>query len=49
MGMGLSIINALYGDDPMRYLVFLPVMTYHPLQLLLGSALTSTLASWTRG
>jgi sodium/bile acid cotransporter 7 len=46
LGMGIPIINGVYQGDPNRYLALLPIMIYHPLQLVLGSVVASPLDKW---
>jgi len=35
--MGLPMVHALFGDDPLRDLYALPLVMYHPVELILGS------------
>jgi len=48
LGMGIPLINFIYQDDPSLYLIFLPIMIYHPLQLVMGSMLVQPLQEWER-
>ena len=43
---GVPLIDAIYSDDPARSLYILPLLVWHPAQLLLGSAVTTRLAAW---
>lgn len=46
LGMGIPFINIIYEDDPNIYLVYLPILVYHPLQIALGSLIASPLRDW---
>jgi sodium/bile acid cotransporter 7 len=46
VAMGVPLINSIYEDDPLVGLYTLPLLIWHPLQLLVGSFLTPRLATW---
>lgn len=43
---GVPLIDAIYSDDPARSLYILPLLVWHPAQLVLGSAISSRLSNW---
>lgn len=43
---GVPLIDAIYSNDPARSLYILPLLVWHPAQLVLGSAISSRLANW---
>jgi solute carrier family 10 (sodium/bile acid cotransporter), member 7 len=46
VAMGIPLIKAIYGGDPRMGLYILPLLIWHPIQLLVGSALTPKLRQW---
>jgi sodium/bile acid cotransporter 7 len=48
VAMGLPLIKAIYEDDPRLGMYALPLLIWHPLQLLIGSALAPKLAAWSK-
>jgi hypothetical protein len=44
--MGVPLINAIYEDDPLVGLYTLPLLIWHPMQLLVGSTLAPRLAKF---
>jgi sodium/bile acid cotransporter 7 len=46
VAMGIPMINALYGNDPAIGLVTLPLLIWHPMQLIVGSYLSPKLVAW---
>jgi sodium/bile acid cotransporter 7 len=44
IAMGVPLINAIYQNDPLVGLYTLPLLVWHPMQLLLGSFLAPKLA-----
>lgn len=45
---GIPLIDAIYSEDPNRSLYILPLLVWHPAQLLIGSALTAKLFAWVK-
>lgn len=48
VAMGLPLIKAIYEDDPKLGMYALPLLIWHPMQLLIGSALAPKLATWSK-
>jgi sodium/bile acid cotransporter 7 len=48
VAMGIPMINALYADDPTIGLVTLPLLIWHPMQLIIGSYLSPKLLAWVK-
>lgn len=46
VAMGVPLINAIYEDDPNVGLYTLPLLIWHPMQLVLGSFLAPKLSKW---
>lgn len=46
IALGVPLINAIYENDPQRALYTLPLLIWHPLQLLIGSSLAPRLAKF---
>eukprot|EP00542_Grammatophora_oceanica_P020586 CAMPEP_0194049326 /NCGR_PEP_ID=MMETSP0009_2-20130614/30373_1 /TAXON_ID=210454 /ORGANISM="Grammatophora oceanica, Strain CCMP 410" /LENGTH=435 /DNA_ID=CAMNT_0038695453 /DNA_START=143 /DNA_END=1450 /DNA_ORIENTATION=- len=46
VAMGVPLINAIYENDPNVGLYTLPLLIWHPMQLVIGSALTPRLAAF---
>ena len=46
IALGVPLINSIYENDPQRALYTLPLLIWHPLQLLIGSYLSSRLAKY---
>ena len=46
VAMGVPLIDAIYGDDSNKGLYLLPLLVWHPTQLIVGSFLTHRLATW---
>ena len=44
--MGVPLINAIYANDPLVGLYTLPLLIWHPMQLLVGSFLAPRLAKF---
>jgi hypothetical protein len=44
--MGVPLINAIYESDPLVGLYTLPLLIWHPMQLVLGSLLAPRLAAF---
>ena len=44
--MGLPLINIIYEDNPKLGLYALPLLMWNPMQLIIGSALTTRLFTW---
>jgi solute carrier family 10 (sodium/bile acid cotransporter), member 7 len=44
--LGMPMINLLYGSDPRLLYISLPLLIYHPSQILIGSTLVPTLRRW---
>ena len=44
VAMGVPLINAIYEDDPLIGLYTLPLLIWHPMQLLVGSTIAPRLA-----
>lgn len=47
VAMGVPLINAIYEKDPNIGLYTLPLLIWHPMQLVIGSALAPRLNAWT--
>ncbi|KAL7487686.1 hypothetical protein ACHAW6_013267 [Cyclotella cf. meneghiniana] len=48
LAVGVPLIGAIYGRNPLVGLYTLPILVWHPLQLVLGSALTPRLACYVK-
>lgn len=48
VAMGIPLISAIYGDDPLVGLYTLPLLIWHSLQLVVGSTLAPKLAVWVK-
>lgn len=48
VALGVPLINSMYGHDPNVALYTLPILVYHPMQLVLGSFLVPALSSYIR-
>mmetsp|Transcript_21396 Transcript_21396/g.39971 ORF Transcript_21396/g.39971 Transcript_21396/m.39971 type:complete len:464 (-) Transcript_21396:92-1483(-) len=48
VAMGVPLINAIYEDHHMVGLYTLPLLIWHPMQLVIGSALAPRLAAWVK-
>jgi sodium/bile acid cotransporter 7 len=48
IALGLPLIKAIYGRNPKVGLYALPLLIWHPLQLIAGSALAPRLAAWSK-
>lgn len=46
VAMGVPLINAIYEDNPLVGLYTLPLLIWHPMQLVLGSYLAPKLHAW---
>ena len=46
VAMGVPLINAIYEDNPMVGLYTLPLLIWHPMQLVLGSAVAPRVAAY---
>ena len=46
VAMGLPLIKAIYEDSPKLGMYVLPLLIWHPMQLLIGSALAPKIADW---
>lgn len=46
VAMGVPLINAIYESDPLVGLYTLPLLIWHPMQLVLGSFVAPKLAAW---
>ena len=46
VAMGVPLINAIYESDPNVGLYTLPLLIWHPMQLVIGSALAPKLSAW---
>ena len=46
VAIGVPLINSIYEDDPLVGLYTLPLLVWHPTQLVLGSALAPKLNAW---
>ena len=44
--MGVPLINAIYESNPNVGLYTLPLLIWHPMQLVIGSALAPRIANW---
>ena len=44
--MGVPLINAIYESNPNVGLYTLPLLIWHPMQLVIGSALAPRIADW---
>ena len=44
--MGVPLINAIYEDNPLVGLYTLPLLIWHPMQLVIGSYLAPKLFQW---
>lgn len=44
--MGIPLINSIYESDPLVGLYTLPLLIWHPMQLVLGSFLAPKLLKW---
>ena len=48
IALGLPLIKAIYGENPKIGLYILPLLMWHPMQLIFGSALAPKLAVWSK-
>lgn len=48
IALGLPLIKAIYGKNPKQGLYALPLLIWHPLQLVVGSAFAPRLAAWSK-
>lgn len=46
VAMGVPLINAIYEDNPLVGLYTLPLLIWHPMQLVIGSYLAPKLFQW---
>ena len=46
VAMGVPLINAIYESNPNVGLYTLPLLIWHPMQLVIGSALAPKLSGW---
>lgn len=46
VALGVPLINSMYGHDPNVALYTLPILVWHPMQLVVGSFLVPTLSSF---
>ncbi|MFW5846291.1 MAG: bile acid:sodium symporter family protein [Planctomycetota bacterium] len=46
LALGLPLISLVFADDPDLPLIALPILVYHPLQLIVAAALVPRLAAW---
>jgi sodium/bile acid cotransporter 7 len=46
VAMGLPLIKAIYEDNPKLGLYSLPLLIWHPMQLFIGTFLTSKIKEW---
>mmetsp|Transcript_3907 Transcript_3907/g.8516 ORF Transcript_3907/g.8516 Transcript_3907/m.8516 type:complete len:104 (+) Transcript_3907:1-312(+) len=46
VAMGVPLINAIYESNPNVGLYTLPLLIWHPMQLVIGSALAPKLSAW---
>ena len=46
VAMGIPLINAIYDGNPAIALYTLPLLIWHPMQLIIGTFLSPRLASW---
>mmetsp|Transcript_19127 Transcript_19127/g.43805 ORF Transcript_19127/g.43805 Transcript_19127/m.43805 type:complete len:127 (+) Transcript_19127:1-381(+) len=46
VAMGVPLINAIYEENPMVGLYTLPLLIWHPMQLVLGSAVAPRVAAY---
>ena len=46
--MGVPLINAIYESNPNVGLYTLPLLIWHPMQLVIGSALAPRIADWVK-
>mmetsp|Transcript_25535 Transcript_25535/g.53348 ORF Transcript_25535/g.53348 Transcript_25535/m.53348 type:complete len:82 (+) Transcript_25535:833-1078(+) len=46
VAMGVPLINAIYEDNPMVGLYTLPLLVWHPMQLVLGTAVAPRVAAY---
>ncbi|KAK7241453.1 symporter [Aureococcus anophagefferens] len=46
VAMGVPLIDAIYGDDSNKGLYLLPLLVWHPTQLIVGSFLANPLSKW---
>lgn len=46
VAIGIPLINSIYGDNPAVGLYTLPLLIWHPIQLVLGTALSPRLAKF---
>ncbi|KAL2911797.1 LRR receptor-like serine/threonine-protein kinase RGI2 [Polyrhizophydium stewartii] len=44
--LGIPMVDVLFGDRPDFAVVVLPLLMYHPTQILLDSMLTGALRAW---
>jgi len=48
VAMGIPLINAIYENDPNLAMYTLPLLIWHPFQLVIGTLLTPYLMAWTQ-
>jgi len=48
VAMGVPLINAIYEDNPMVGLYTLPLLIWHPMQLVLGTAMAPRVAAYVK-
>jgi len=48
VAMGIPLINSIYEDDPLVGLYTLPLLIWHPMQLVLGTYLAPKLDAWVK-
>lgn len=46
VAIGIPLINSIYGDNPSVGLYTLPLLIWHPIQLLIGTALSPRLVKF---
>ena len=46
--MGVPLINAIYEDNPLVGLYTLPLLIWHPMQLVIGSAVAPRIAEYVK-
>jgi len=49
VAMGIPMINAIYEGNPKLGLYALPLLVWHPMQLVIGSFTAPKLSSWVEG
>ena len=48
VAMGVPLINAIYEDNPLVGLYTLPLLIWHPMQLVLGTAVAPRVADYVK-